>query len=412
MSASLYNMSRLLFEELLNKYLVENITRQENIQFFSMLDEPEYQELLREQIGKDFLENTYTGTENLESRERMKKKLAALKREDKKPAPLLRLNWGRIAAAAAVLLLVSTGAYFLLRNNSIGPIAKTEMQQSRFKNDVAPGGNKAILTLDNGTQIILDSAANGTLTQQGNTKVIKLDSGQLAYQQLATGNEPISYNTVSTPKGGQYQIILSDGSKVWLNAASSLKYPTAFTGKERNVELTGEGYFEVAHNAAKPFHVSIASSLGDGRDMQVEVLGTHFNINAYSDESSIKTTLLQGSVKVTLRQAQGDKVQIIKPGEQASVTLSGADIIVGEADVDEAVAWKNGRFQFNNSDIKTIMRQLARWYDVDVTYEGNIPERFFTADISRNTNLSELLKVLELSKIHFTIEGKKLTVMP
>ena len=275
---------------------------------------------------------------------------------------------------------------------------KTEIKE--MNHDVAPGGNRAVLTLANGSQIILDSAANGNLAQQGNTKIVKLDSGQLAYNSLNERSDDVLYNTISTPRGGQYQIVLADGSKVWLNAASSLKFPTAFTGKERKVELTGEGYFEVAKNARMPFRVAVTG-------MTVEVLGTHFNINAYIDESTIKTTLLEGSVKV----AKSDRQLVIKPGQQAELTPNAEFIIHNSIDVDEVMAWKNGLFNFNKADIKEIMRQAARWYDVDVVYEGNISGEKYIGKVARNTNLSEMMKILELNGVKYRIDGRKITVM-
>lgn len=313
-----------------------------------------------------------------------------------KPAQVKRLYPFRWAAAAAVVIMISAGGYFYFNKNE-KQTAKTATQQQRFKNDVAPGSNKAVLTLADGTRIILDSANNGTLTQQGNIKIIKLDDGQLAYK--GSGNE-VLYNTVSTPKGGQFKITLSDGSTVMLNASSSLRFPASFSGKFRDVELAGEGYFEIAKNTAKPFHVKV-------NDMRVEVLGTHFNINAYEDEAAIKTTLLEGSVKVATVNAQ--ESTLIKPGQQAQ--LKGKEIKVVPADIKEVIAWKEGRFYFDGSDIKTVMRQLSRWYDVEVKYENNIPD-FFVAKIARDVPVSKLLQLLELTDlVHFKIEGNKITVM-
>jgi len=320
-------------------------------------------------------------------------------------------SWLRFVAAAAVVLFISTATFFLIRNSQkeSTPINQTA---KHLKNDVAPGGNKAVLTLADGSTIVLDSAHNGALAQQGNTKVLKLNNGQLAYnlaghkQSAAT----VLYNTISTPKGGQYQVVLPDGSKVWLNASSSLRFPTAFIGNERSVEITGEAYFEVAtlkisekESKKMPFIVKVNGA-------EVEVLGTHFNVMAYGDEGKIKTTLLEGSVNVKRGKANG----LLKPGQEAELSFiqSNDKLLIRSADLEETVAWKNGRFLFNNAEIRTIMRQIMRWYDVDVIYEGNVPERFFTANISRNTNLSELLKVFELSKIHFKIDGRKLIVMP
>jgi transmembrane sensor len=194
---------------------------------------------------------------------------------------------------------------------------------------------------------------------------------------------------------------LSDGTDVWLNAASSITFPTAFTGKERKVTVTGEVYFEVAKNKAKPFKV-IAN------EAEIQVFGTHFNVNAYADEPATQTTLLEGSVKIT----RGSSTAMLEPGQQATLNKSGQMSIVEDADIEMVMAWKNGFTSFKSADIQSIMRQVSRWYNVDVYYEGNIPERKFTGDISRNANLSQLLRLLEVSKIHFTIEKNRLTVIP
>lgn len=323
-------------------------------------------------------------------------------------APVIgkRNIWSRIAAAAVIILLLSAGSYFIFNNPTAKQTAKTKTQQL-YKNDVVPGGNKAILTLANGAQIVLDSATNGALTQQGNTKIIKLGGGLLAYNALNEKPGQVFYNTISTPRGGQYQLVLADGSKVWLNAASSLRFPASFTGKERNVELTGEGYFEVAHNPGMPFHVKSG-------DMTVEVLGTHFDVNAYADETTIKTTLLEGSVKVS----RGEASKMIKPGEQTIVTRlpgGGDNIQIQTVDVDATVAWKNGRFIFQGNNIRSVMRQLARWYDVDVRYEGNVTNEEFVGVINRSRyeNISQILGILEKTgTVSFAISGRSITVMP
>jgi len=276
---------------------------------------------------------------------------------------------------------------------------KKEVKQ----NDFLPGKNTAILTLADGSTIVLDSAKNGALTSQGNTKVIKLNNGQLAYSSSGATNE-VLYNTMSTPRGGQYKLVLSDGSKVWLNAASSIHYPTSFPGNERKVEITGEAYFEVAHDAKKPFKVSV-------NNMEVQVLGTHFNVNAYRDERTINTTLLEGSVKVT----KGSSMSILKPGQQAIIQQAGDDkkiTVENNIDVEAVIAWKNGYFSFTNADMTAVMRQISRWYDVDIVYEGKIPDRKFGGEISRNLNASQALKILQASKVHFRIEGKKIIVLP
>ena len=320
------------------------------------------------------------------------------------------------AAAAAILILLAGGAWYYFHQKPEAGIAKNDSDADRFKNDMSPGGDKAVLTLADGSKIILDNAKNGTLAQQGNTKIIILDAGQLAYNsQGVKTNGEVLYNTISTPKGGQYQVILPDGSKVWLNAASSLRFPTAFVGKQRNVEMTGEAYFEVMPLSPKggqkmPFIVQVNSPAtgGDG-GMNVQVLGTHFNVMAYNDELDVKTTLLEGGVKVT----KGTAVGLLKPGQQAKTGKNTGNIKISTADTEEAVAWKNGLFDFNNEDIGIIMRQIERWYDVEVSFRGNIANRNFTGFVSRNSNVSQVLKKLELTgEVHFKIEGKKIAVLP
>jgi transmembrane sensor len=237
---------------------------------------------------------------------------------------------------------------------------------------------------------------------QGQTQVSKKNDGLLAYQSNSTA--PVSqvlYNTISTPRGGQFEVALPDGTKVWLNAASSLRFPTAFTGKERDVELTGEAYFEVAKNKDLPFHVTSAGQV-------IEVLGTHFNINAYTDEKSIKTTLFEGSVRV----AKNLKSAMLKPGEQSIVSNDDANTIriADDVDADEVLAWKNGKFYFNDADVETVMRQVSRWYDVDIEYKGKSSADRFTGNFTRDLNLSKTLKLLEFTGINFKIEGRKIIV--
>ena len=320
------------------------------------------------------------------------------KRKSKMPlvVPFYRKSWFKVAAAA-VLLIGAFAIYKLMGSSKPElPIAKIE----NTKQDIAPGGNKAILTLADGSTIILDSAANGKLTQQGNSNIVKLNNGQLAYNTLNEKPTEIVYNTISTPRGGQYQLTLADGSKVWLNASSSLRFPASFTGNERKVEITGEAYFEVAKNASMPFIVS-------AKGMNVEVLGTHFNINSYTDEAAIKTTLLEGAVKVS----KGNAIQILSPGQQAQLNNVGQITVSKNADVDEIMAWKNGSFVFNSTDIENIMRQISRWYDVDVSFDGNISKELFSGIVSRTSKLSQVLKIMERAGVKFKIEGKRIVVM-
>ncbi|MDF2188893.1 FecR family protein [Paraflavitalea sp. CAU 1676] len=316
--------------------------------------------------------------------------------------------------AASVLLVLGAGAWFMLNRPTAS--TPTVVAADTMAAPILPGGNKATLTLADGRTIILDTAGNTTLAQQGGTRIIKLGNGQLAYKDasLQEANGPVLFNTIRTPNGGQYEIILPDGSHAWLNAASILRFPTVFTGAERKVQLTGEAYFEVAKNAQMPFRVYTTDAQQQEQGM-VEVLGTHFNVNAYPDDPIVKTTLLEGKVKVSNGQAANRQPVILRPGMQSIFSNDpqrGGDIQVQQVDTDEVVAWKNGLFNFNNADIKTVMRQLARWYDVEVVYEGPLSKEKFEGEIPRNSTLNEVFKILELSAVHFKVEGRKVTVMP
>ena len=336
-----------------------------------------------------------------------------------KPKKAKRVRmWARRMAAACVIGLLAFSTFLWIKNNPKQPLAETKINSNIQKNDVDPGGDKAVLTLADGSSIVLDSAQNGALAQQGNTKVIKIN-GKLNYNASGKATDEILYNTIATPRGGQYQVELSDGTKVWLNAASSIRFPAVFAANERVVEVSGEVYFEVAHldlsinniDAKKaktkvPFIVKIKTPSGNVG--QVEVLGTHFNINAYDDESILKTTLLEGSVKFVKDGAN----TMLKPGQQSQLLKSGQLNVADAVDVDKVVAWKNGFFDFDGSDFETIARQLSRWYDVEVVYNRKIDD-LFHAEIPRNTKLSDVIKALELTgKVRFEIDGKKIIVMP
>ncbi|MGX5691046.1 FecR family protein [Arcticibacter tournemirensis] len=272
-------------------------------------------------------------------------------------------------------------------------------------NDIAPGGNKAVLTLADGTKIVLDEAKNGRLAQQQNVVITKAKDGQLIYDLSQSGDRTsgeATYNTIATPRGGQYQLILPDGTNVWLNSTSSLKFPAVFKGNERRVELSGEAYFEVAKDKAKPFYVS-------AKDMEVKVLGTHFNIAAYSDEDNVRATLLEGSVKVN----RGTMESLILPGQEALATSGQKGFTVRQADTEKAVAWKNGYFLFRDESIESLMTTISRWYDMDVYYDGEMQDKIYGGKFSKTSNLSELLKSLELTgTIKFKVEGRRITVMP
>jgi ferric-dicitrate binding protein FerR (iron transport regulator) len=354
--------------------------------------------------------------------ERIKMRLfATISHQDEPAIAMQRRKWQIPAAAAVIIILLSAGTYFMLSSKSSKQaIVKTEGTKPQLNNDIAPGGNKAVLTLADGSTIILDSASNGTISQQGNIKVQKLDNGLLAYTvngQQVTENDAAFNNTISTPRGGQYQVTLADGTKVWLNAASSIRFPVLFTGKERKVEITGEAYFEVASLSPKgeqgkmPFIVKIVSPLGDRGE--IEVLGTHFNVNAYADEASIKTTLLEGLVKVSVPASAGNQPsRFLQPGQQAGINKEGKINVLNNADTEETVAWMHGHFQFKSADLKTILRQIARWYDVDVEYKGNV-DMHFTGQLAKNENASNVFEKLALTgEVHFKIDGKRIIVSP
>ncbi|MDP3469663.1 MAG: DUF4974 domain-containing protein [Daejeonella sp.] len=324
--------------------------------------------------------------------------LASIARQKRRQLIKIR-TW--YAVAAAIILILSSGLYFnSLRKETI-IIAKTE--SPRFKNDVLPGDNRAILTLDDGSQINLDDAKNGILASENNTDIRKTGSGSLEYSAGDKLVEAVKYNTLSTPMGGQYQLALPDGSRVWLNSGSSIRFPTAFIGKERVIELKGEAYFDIKENRKMPFIVRTNNS------MDIRVLGTQFNVMAYDDEKSINTTLLEGSVQILKESGTA----FLKPGQAAILNKGTGKIKVAAADIDEAVAWKNGYFIFANENIESIMRKVSRWYNVEVVYQGNLSNKDFVGTISRDKNISEILKMLELTgAIQFRIEGRRITVMP
>jgi ferric-dicitrate binding protein FerR (iron transport regulator) len=306
-------------------------------------------------------------------------------------------------SAAAVLVLAAAIFFWLNRKRSKDTVVKEDVK-TVAKQDVAPGKAGASLLLASGSKIALDSATAGQLAEQGATIVLN-ENTTLKYQGKATGQQEVLFNTLSTANAQTYAMILADGSKVWLNTGSSIRYPVAFTGNERKVEITGEVYFEVAHNAAKPFIVHVADHRGTGMDVQV--LGTHFNINAYNDESAVKTTLLQGSVKIKLNNYQ----TLLKPGQQSQVG-SGTPQVISVANPEKAIGWKNGKFSFDDTGIDEVMRQLAKWYNVDVVYEGARPSQAIFGDLERDLPLSQVTSMLHsLTGIHFRIEGRKLIVI-
>jgi len=311
-----------------------------------------------------------------------------------------KYSWLKIAAAALVLF---TAGIFISQHHKTTAI-KSKQANNLKPSLIIPGSQKAILSMANGKMIVLGNANNGMLAKTGISTILKIRNGQIVYQLKASpaiANNSISYNTLTTPKGGEYEVVLPDGTKVWLNAASSITYPTAFTGNERHVKLNGEAYFEVAKNKLKPFYV-------DMNKVQVKVLGTHFNIAAYVDDEVITTTLLEGSVQITKNNQQA----FLKPGQQAVTNDNSNTILVSEANIDDAMAWKNGYFLFNDENITAIMKKVSRWYDVDIDYRGKFDDQKFGGTYYRSKSITELLQYLEMvGKIHFKITGRRITVM-
>lgn len=337
--------------------------------------------LIPQQVEKNILQNILTGNSREDSAVKGMRQNAVLRM--------------RMTVAASLILLAGV-AYWLVAGKSEKPgtaVVKLPAQ-------IVPGTDKAALTLADGTIMYLDNIQNGNLANQGDTRVSKQD-GSLTYSATKSlGNNDIAvYNTLATPRGGQYQLILQDGSKAWLNAASSLRFPTAFKGNTREVFLNGEAYFEIAKDAKKPFQVTVGK-------LKIDVLGTHFNVNAYDDENAIRTSLLEGSVKI----ANGNGSNILKPGEQAVLNKTNEKIKIARPDLEEVIAWKNGLFQFDGANITSIMRQVGRWYHVEIVYAGDTPVFRFQGKISRKSQLSEVLQILELNDIKLKVDQKKIII--
>lgn len=384
-------------EALLDGYLMGTLSETELKEFLHLVNKEDH--FFKSAIDEWLQQGSFTGLADTEKGEMIYRQIMEKKdsftSSTKEPAKLLSIkkyNWKRLLVAAFFFGFLLFGVWFMLTLNQDG---HKEVAFQAPINDVAPGSNKAILTLADGKQIILDST-QGKIIQQGSLKVINL-GGKLDYEGQS---HTVEYHTLSTPKGGQYKLVLPDDSEIWLNAASSITFPTAFVGKERKVTITGEVYFEVAHDVSKPFIVHYGT-------MDVRVLGTHFNVNAFEDDDNdIKVTLLEGSVKIK----NGNETSLLKPGQQACV--NNEIEVLSDVDLHEVMAWKNGYFQFDKASLQSVLKQLARWYDVDVIYQGKNQPREFVGEIERDLNLSEVLKILEKNKVHFSIEGKKLIVKP
>ncbi|HVU94041.1 MAG TPA: FecR domain-containing protein [Puia sp.] len=322
-------------------------------------------------------------------------------------AVVRKMSWRRVAVAAAVLVLATGGGYFAFQGSKASVPVVTVVRRAPA-GDVLPGSDKAVLELGDGSQVVLDSTGSGGIRRQGGAEVVKTGVEGLKYTAVegaggAGGTGAVVYNRLTTPKGGQYRLELQDGTKVWLNAGSSIRYPTAFMGTERRVEIRGEAYFQVAQNAQQPFRVSVEGAAGGSQE--IEVLGTEFNVNGYADEPDARTTLVDGGVRVV----RGDENVVLKPLQQAvgsAMGLKKREL----ADLEQVVAWKSGAFGFEEADVPEILRQIARWYDVEVVYAGKMSSDRFTGRIPRNTSLAGVLKILNISGVRLEAENKKIVV--
>ncbi|RFZ85283.1 FecR family protein [Mucilaginibacter terrenus] len=392
--------SRLRLRHLFDRYYNNTASQSERDELFAIIDAGQQDEELAHLISQTWDElNT---TEPFFTKEKSASILSNITKQNESLGHQSKgsiIMWAKVAVAA--MLIVCAGAAVFQQIKKRPAKQQVVARAKRPAHDALPGGNKAVLTLANGQTIVLDDAQNGTLAKQGATIIKKAADGQLVYNAAAAAetSDARAMNTIATPRGGQYQIILPDGSKVWLNAASSISFPAHFTGSSREVTITGEAYFEVTKNKAMPFRVKT-------NEAKIEVLGTHFNVMAYDDENVMKTTLLEGAVNIS----SGNFSAALKPGQQAQIHRSGQNRVVDDVDVDDETAWKNGIFQFRDAGIDVILRQASRWYDVDVTYKGKVPQREFTGHLSRNVRASELLKMLKYTGVNVEIEGTTIIV--
>ncbi|QEH40475.1 FecR family protein [Chitinophaga sp. XS-30] len=393
--------------QLIEKYLHNTLSDEEKLQLLRLTEDandPSLIALLQEMLAE-------TPEAHLPvDEERLRLSLMKVLEVDKPVAPQgVPVKYRRMRAisttwlryAAAVILIAGAGTYLWLKDADRGTPAATNAAIPG--DDIVPGGQKAVLTLADGTVIQLDSAANGQLAVQSGSQIMN-SNGLISYTPSGSEAHVMAYNTLRTPRGGTYQLSLPDGTRVWLNAASSISYPVVFSGKERIVKMTGEAYFDVAQDAQAPFKVKV-----DENNL-IEVLGTQFNVKAYKEDDLVSTTLLEGAVRV----AGNGKQLTLKPGQQAQASVEQLSVkTLGQAGISQVIAWKEGRFNFQDAHLQEIMRQLSRWYDIEVVYEKGIPDLEFIGEIERSLPLGEVLKGLKMSGVNFRLEkGKRLVVSP
>ncbi|NIG53839.1 FecR domain-containing protein [Chitinophaga sp. Cy-1792] len=379
-------MNRNEAQSLLQKYLENRCTPEEQAAV-----EQWYNTLLTDYDWK------LEGEELVDAQQNLKQKIDREIGWQQPVVPLYRRAWLRYAAAILLLAGISTWLFFPKQHTgshpgTLAPIA-----------DIQPGTNKATLTLANGKTLLLSQQRNDSVAMQGNTRISQRSGGLLVYNAGSNMQATAEYNTLTTPKGGQYQLMLPDGSRVWLNAMSTVRFPTRFSGKERRIIITGEAFFDIAPDKNQPFIVS-------ANNTDITVLGTIFNVSAYPDDNTLKTTLLQGKVSVS-----SSNTVILSPGQQAvSNPANGKQTIkiIANADTEQATAWMNGYFQFKQASVKEVMQQVSRWYDVEISYEGPLPDKKFSGEISRSSKLSEVLAGLAISGINTKTQGNKVIIIP
>ncbi|HEX5025868.1 MAG TPA: FecR domain-containing protein [Agriterribacter sp.] len=384
-------MEATLLGELLNKYLSGTINDREKDQLLRLIDNPDNLGVLESLMRESFIDQTFNETENPEIQTAIQQWLQQKINEKQNKPVILWLR--RTAVAASIIGVLGFGVWLVNSKNNGDAIP--EITKKYTASDFSPGKKGAILTLANGQQIILDSAANGQLANEAGVTINKKD-GEVLYK----GSGEAGYNTMTTPRGRQYTLVLADRSKVMLNAGSSIRFPTSFPGNERVVEITGEAYFEITKDATKKFIVITAGGV------RTEVLGTHFMINSYGDEDNITTTLLEGSIKVS----HNKKVAVLKPGNQVRVNNQGRFELLRNANIEEATSWVDGYFYFEKADVQTVMRQLARWYDIDVEYREHVTNEFFGGKIQRDLHLAAVMDILKTIGVKYELEGKKLII--
>ncbi|NLR79720.1 FecR family protein [Chitinophaga eiseniae] len=384
------------YQQLLQRWQQRTCSPQEAIELMEYLRNDASNRVLLEELQAAFRQ-VQPGEEGMSSQPINRVREGLLKHIQGAPVvPIQRSRkpgaWLRWSAAAALLAAMALPAGYVLRHQSATSSAKKPIAAAPVAEQ-----RKTVLTLANGQKVELDKAGMAQLAQGNST--IRNQNGQLIYEQTNSGQAALLYNTLTTAPRETYPLVLADGSKIWLNAGSSLRFPAAFAGNERKVELTGEAYFEIATDAHKPFRIQV-------KQMTVEVLGTHFNINAYTDETTMNTTLLEGAVNIN----SGRSSLRLAPGEQSQVSGDGQIKKITGVNTDEIMAWKEGYFKFENADLATVLRQFSHWYDVDVVYEGNVKPRKFFGMISRKSTLPNVLKMLNANDIAYRIDGRKLII--